>query len=185
MKKVVILFSGNGTNLEAIANSLQNRDDIKIVCAISNKKEAFGLERAKKFSIETKILEHTNFKSRQEYDSALVELIKPYSPDLIVLAGFMRILTPVFVDAFDLIINIHPSLLPLFKGSNAIEQSFNSGMKVAGVTIHKVNNELDSGEILAQECFSSNNLSFEEFNVKIKEIEHRLYPQTVIKLLKD
>ena len=128
MKKIVILFSGNGTNLEAIANRLQDRDDIKIVCAISNKKDAFGLERAKKFNIETKVLEHTDFNSRQEYDAALVDLIKPYTPDLIVLAGFMRILTPVFVNAFDLIINIHPSLLPLFKGVNAIERSFNSDM---------------------------------------------------------
>ena len=183
MKKVVILFSGNGTNLEAIASDISSLESIEIVAAISNKADAYGLERAKKFGIKTEVLEHSSFSSREEYDKALVKLIKPYNPDLIVLAGFMRILTPIFVDAFDLIINIHPSLLPLFKGANAIEQSFNSDMKVAGVTVHKVTTELDSGEILAQECFNSDGLNWEEFNAKIKEIEHRIYPKVVRKLL--
>ena len=183
MKKIVILFSGNGTNLEAIASDISSLDSVEIVGAISNRVDAYGLERAKKYSIKTEILEHTNFSSREEYDKALVELIKPYNPDLIVLAGFMRILTPIFVNAFNLIINIHPSLLPLFKGAKAIERSFNSDMKVAGVTVHKVTSELDSGEILAQECFNSDNLSWDEFNARIKEIEHRIYPKVVRELL--
>jgi len=183
MKKIVILFSGNGTNLEAIANDVSNLEGIEIVAAISNRADAYGLIRAKNYGIKTEVLEHKNFNSREEYDSALVELTKPYNPDLIVLAGFMRILTPIFVDAFDLIINIHPSLLPLFKGANAIEQSFKSDMKVAGVTVHKVTNELDAGEILLQECFNSDGLTWEEFNRKIKEIEHRIYPKAVKQLL--
>ena len=182
MKNIVILFSGNGTNLEAIAKELKN-SNIKIAAAVSNKADAYGLVRAKKYGIKIEVLEHSNFNSRKEYDKALVDLIKPYSPDLIVLAGFMRILTPIFINAFDLIINIHPSLLPLFKGANAIEQSFNSDMKVAGVTVHKVTPQLDSGEILAQECFNSNGLSWEEFNAKIKEIEHRIYPKVIKELL--
>ena len=183
MKKIVILFSGNGTNLEAIAEAVQESKEIEIVCALSNKANAYGIERAKKFGIKTEILEHKNFNSREEYDKALVATLKPYNPDLIVLAGFMRILTPIFVDAFKNIINIHPSLLPLFKGSNAIKQSFNSNMKVAGVTVHKVTSELDAGEILAQECFNSDGLNWEEFNTKIKEIEHRIYPKVVKYLL--
>ena len=185
MKKIVILFSGNGTNLEAIAEAVQEEKSIEIVCALSNKSNAYGIKRAEKFGIKTEILEHTSFSSREEYDKALVATLKPYNPDLIVLAGFMRILTPIFVDAFKTIINIHPSLLPLFKGANAIEQSFNSDMKVAGVTVHKVTSELDAGEILAQECFSSDNLTCQEFNAKIKEIEHRIYPKVVKQLLLD
>ena len=183
MKKIVILFSGNGTNLEAIAEAVQEEKSIEIVCALSNKADAYGLKRAEKFGIKTEILEHTSFSSREEYDKALVATLKPYNPDLIVLAGFMRILTPIFVDTFKNIINIHPSLLPLFKGSNAIEQSFNSDMKVAGVTVHKVTSELDSGQILAQECFNSDGLNWEEFNTKIKEIEHKIYPRVVKQLL--
>jgi len=183
MKKIIILFSGNGTNLEAIANAIEVQNNIKIVCAVTNKADAYGIKRAQKFGINVEILKHKEFTSREEYDKALVELIKPYNPDLIVLAGFMRILTPIFLDAFNQIINIHPSLLPLFKGANAIENSFKSDMKVAGVTIHKVTSELDSGEILAQECFNKNGLSWNKFNSKIKEIEHRLYPQTVLDLL--
>ena len=183
MKKVVILFSGNGTNLEAIAKDLKESKDIKIICALTNNKNAFGIERAEKFGIKVEILEHTKFKNREDYDKALVQLLKPYKPDLIVLAGFMRILTPIFVDSFKLIINIHPSLLPLFKGAKAIERSFQSDMKAAGVTVHQVTNELDSGKILAQECFNSDGLSWEEFNEKIKEIEHRIYPKVVRELL--
>jgi len=183
MKKIIILFSGNGTNLEAIAKLVSKKENIEIVCALTNNANAYGIKRAEKFGIKVEILEHRNFNSREEYDKALVETLKPFNADIIVLAGFMRILTPIFIDAFDLIINIHPSLLPLFKGANAIKESFESGMKVAGVTIHKVTSELDSGEILAQECFNSKGLSWEEFNDKIKEIEHRLYPKTVIELL--
>jgi len=183
MKKIVILFSGNGTNLESIAKFVEKEKDIEIVCALTNKADAYGIERAKKFGIHTEILEHKNYNSREEYDKALVSTLKPYNPDLIVLAGFMRILTPIFVNPFKNIINIHPSLLPLFKGANAIEQSFNSDMQVAGVTVHKVTNQLDAGEILAQECFNSSGLSWEEFNNKIKEIEHRIYPKVVKQLL--
>ncbi len=183
MKNIVILFSGNGTNLEAIAKNLKDSKDIKIVCALTNNKNAYGIIRAKKFNIKVEILEHTKFKTRKEYDKALVELLKPYKPDLIVLAGFMRILTPIFVDSFELIINIHPSLLPLFKGAKAIERSFQSDMKAAGVTVHQVSNELDSGRILAQECFNSSGLTWEEFNNKIKEIEHRIYPKVIRDLL--
>ncbi len=185
MKNIVILFSGNGTNLEAIADKVSQEKGINIALALTNNPNAYGIERAKKFGIKTEVLEHSKFKSREDYDKALVDAIKPYNPDIIVLAGFMRILTPVFVNAFDLIINIHPSLLPLFKGTKAIERSFSSGMKVGGVTVHKVTNELDSGEILAQECFNSDGLSWDEFNAKIKEIEHRIYPKTVLKLIKD
>jgi len=183
MKKIIILFSGNGTNLEAIADKVSKENDIEIVCALTNKSDAYGIKRAEKFGIKVKILEHTNFENREEYDKVLVETLAPFNADIIVLAGFMRILTPIFVNAFDLIINIHPSLLPLFKGGNAIEESFNSNMQVAGVTIHKVTNQLDSGKILAQECFNTKGLSWEEFNIKIKEIEHKLYPTTVLELL--
>jgi len=183
MKKIIILFSGNGTNLESIANKFIDRYNVEIVCALTNRSNAYGIKRAEKFGINVEILEHRNFENREEYDRALVKILEPFNADIIVLAGFMRILTPVFIDAFNLIVNIHPSLLPLFKGGNAIEGSFNSDMQVAGVTVHKVNSQLDSGEILAQECFDAKGLSWIEFNEKIKEIEHRIYPKTILELL--
>ena len=183
MKKIAILFSGNGTNLENIISTLHNKELI-VTKAITNNPKAKGIERAKKYGIKVIIIEHNNFPTREEFDKALVKELKKEDLDLVVLAGFMRILTPIFTDNIKAI-NIHPSLLPLFKGAKAIQRSYQSDMKVAGVSIHEVTSELDGGKILAQECFNKDGMNFEEFENKIHQIEYRLYPQVIKKLLTD
>ncbi len=184
MKKIVILFSGNGTNLQNIAKKLHNKSLI-IAKAITNNPKAKGIERAKRFGIDVEVIDHTKFISREEFDKALVAAIKEVEPDLVVLAGFMRILTPVFAQTITNAINIHPSLLPLFKGAKAIERSFTSDMRVAGVTVHWVSKELDSGKIIEQACFHREDESLEEFEAKIHALEYEIYPKVITKLLFD
>ena len=152
MKRIVILFSGNGTNLENILQKLHQKE-LLVAAAITNNPKAKGIERAKKYGIPVEVVDHQGFASREAFDEALVERIQKYRPDLVVLAGFMRILTPVFTSKIKNAINIHPSLLPLFKGARAIERSFASDMKVAGVTVHWVSEELDSGQIIDRPVF--------------------------------
>jgi len=184
MKRVVILFSGEGTNLENIAKKLHKKE-IEIVKAITNNPNAKGIERAKKFDIPVEVIDHRNYLSREEFDKELIEIIKEVDPHLIVLAGFMRILTPLFIKTFPNTINLHPSLLPLFKGANALERSFKSGMKVGGITIHWVEEELDSGKIIEQVCFYKGNMSFEEFKRNIHALEYDLYPKVIQRVLEE
>ncbi|WP_084275119.1 phosphoribosylglycinamide formyltransferase [Nitratiruptor tergarcus] len=181
MKKIVILFSGNGTNLENIAKKLH--DKVEIVAAITNNPQAYGIQRAKKLGIPVVIIDHKKYESRETFDEVLVKEIKKYKPDLVVMAGFMRILSPVFTQNIKNVINIHPSLLPLFKGAKAIERSYASDMKVAGVTVHWVSEELDGGKIIDQACFHRDNESLEEFEAKIHELEYELYPKVIADLL--
>lgn len=186
-KKIAILFSGAGSNLEQILQKVHNKNfstcKIEVVCLICNKTDALGIQKAKKYGLETTVLEHKNFNSREDFDKELVKIIQAHKVDLTVLAGFMRILTPVFTQNIKAV-NLHPSLLPLFKGANAIEQSYNSAMKVGGVSVHYVSEELDGGEIIAQECFQkTKNMSFEEFEKKIHTLEHELLPKTIIDIL--
>ena len=186
-KKIAVLFSGSGSNLEAILKKVHNQifNGVKIeVClCICNKPGAFGIERAKKFGLETLVIESAKFKNREEFDAVLVEQILKSGADLTVLAGFMRILTPVFTAQIKAI-NLHPSILPLFKGAHAIEQSFESDMKVGGVSVHWVSEELDGGAIIAQRAFEkSAGMSLEAYETKIHEIEHELLPQVIVEIL--
>ncbi len=187
IKKIAILFSGSGSNLEAILQKVHNKTfgNTKIVCSllICNNSNAYGIERANKYQLTTQIIDHRKFNSREEFDRALVDRIKKENISLTVLAGFMRILTPVFTDNIKAI-NLHPSILPLFKGANAIKESFESYMMLGGVSIHYVSSELDGGKLIAQRAFErTNNMSFEEWEEKIHSIEHELLPETIVKLL--
>ena len=187
--KLVILFSGEGSNFENIIKQLHKKEIegkiYEVVAAICNKKEAKGIKRAKKYGIDTILLEHKSFNSREEFDKKLVSLINSYKADLTVLAGFMRILTPIFTDNIRAI-NLHPSLLPLFKGANAIEESFFSEMKVGGVSVHFVSSELDGGKIILQKCFQKEeDDTLESFTKKIKELEFELLPKAIVKITKD
>ncbi len=189
LKKVAVLFSGEGTNLENLIKKLHLKsfDDLKveIVAAVTNNPEANGIKRAEKYGIKTVILDHKKYKNRESFDKALVEKIFSLDVDLCILAGFMRILTPIFTKNIKAV-NIHPSLLPLFRGAGAIEKSFESDMKVAGVTVHLVSEELDGGEIIDQECFKKDEkMSLEEFEMKIHSIEYELFPKAVLKVLRD
>jgi len=182
LKKITILFSGNGTNLENIIKTLHLSKKVEVVKAISNKKDINGIKIARKYAIPIVTIESEKFINREKFDTKLLKEIEKDRPDLVVLAGFMRILTPVFTKNIKAI-NIHPSLLPLFRGANAIKNSFESNMKVAGVSVHDVSDELDGGKIISQECFNKENMSFEEFEKRIHEVEYELYPKAILKKL--
>jgi phosphoribosylglycinamide formyltransferase-1 len=184
MKKIVALFSGEGTNLANLIEKIHLKHGA-IVCAITNNPEAGGVAKARNAGVPVVILDHREFKSREHYDEALVTLINEYNPDLVVLCGFMRILTPIFTSKIRAI-NLHPSLLPAFKGAHAIEQSFESREKICGVSVHWVSDELDGGEIILQKSFTKNPQdNLEEFSAKIRAIEHEILPLSVIKILND
>lgn len=186
VKNIAILFSGSGSNLEAILEKVHGKvfGDVKIVAKllICNKTDAYGIERAKKSGLETLIIDSSKFISREEFDAALVKEIEKNEIDLTVLAGFMRILTHVFTSKIKAI-NLHPSILPLFKGAHAIKESFDSDMAVGGVSVHSVSEELDGGKIIAQETFQRNSKTFEEWEETIHKIEHEILPKTIINIL--
>ncbi len=167
--------------MENIIKTLHDKR-LKVVKTITNNPKANGIQKAKKYNIPTVIIDNKNYNSREEFDKSLVYELKKDELDLVVLAGFMRILTPIFTKNIKAI-NIHPSLLPHFKGAKAIERSYESDMKEAGVSIHEVTSELDGGETILQKSFKKENLSFTEFEKRIHEIEYSLYPKAILKYL--
>ena len=158
MFKIAVLISGNGSNLEAIIDACKkNLINGSVDIVISNNPNAYGIQRAKNHSINYKIIDNKSFETREDFDQALVEVLKDIRPDLIVLAGFMRILTPVMIEAFkNKIINIHPSLLPKYPGLDTHNSVIKNGDLKHGVTIHFVNEVLDGGQIIAQGEISVN-----------------------------
>ena len=156
MKNIVILISGRGSNFEAIlersrAEHWAETVGAEIRAVISNRPEAKGLVTARNNGIEAKALDHKTFASREEFDKALGDLVASYEPDLVVLAGFMRVLTPVFTDRFvGRMLNIHPALLPLFPGLHTHERAIEAGCRVHGSTVHFVSSVLDGGAIIGQ-----------------------------------
>ena len=187
IKKIAILFSGTGSNLEKLLAFLHQQTfehcKIEVVATICNRPNAAGIEKSRAYGIEPIIIDHTRYASREAFDEALVEAIVKSGAELTVLAGFMRFLTPYFTEHVKAI-NLHPSLLPLFKGGNAIKESFDSPMKVAGISVHYVSEELDGGEIIAQRCFEKyEGMPFEDFEAKIHALEHELLLETVKNLL--
>ena len=184
MFKIAVLISGNGSNLEAIINACKDNiinGSVNIV--ISNNPDAYGLQRAKNHSLDYKIIDNNKFETREDFDRALVEELKYSNPDLIVLAGFMRILTPVVIEAFkNKIINIHPSLLPKYPGLDTHNSVIKNGDLKHGVTIHFVNEVLDGGQIIAQGELSVNpNETEKQLKRRIHSIEHILLPKIVSK----
>ena len=184
MFKIAVLISGNGSNLEAIINACKNNiinGSVDIV--ISNNPDAYGLQRAKNHSLDYKIIDNNKFETREDFDRALVEELKYSNPDLIVLAGFMRILTPVVIEAFkNKIINIHPSLLPKYPGLDTHNSVIKNGDLKHGVTIHFVNEVLDGGQIIAQgELSVDPNETEKQLKRRIHSIEHILLPKIVSK----
>lgn len=185
--RLAVLFSGNGSNLQSILEKLHKKtigeNSFEVALCISNNKSAYGIQRAKNFGLNTTIIDHKDYTNKKDFDKALVKEIEKHKIDLCVLAGFMRILGTNFTKNIKAI-NLHPSLLPLFKGANAIKESYESDMKVAGVSVHIVNDILDGGQIIAQKAFDKNDLNYEEFEAKIHEIEHDLLPQAIIDYFK-
>ena len=186
MKNIVILISGSGSNMAAIARAAQKENwqsslGVRIAAVISNRPDAPGLSLAKSLGIVTHTLSHRGFDSREAFDAALMECIEPHAPHLLVLAGFMRILTLDFVQHYaGRLINIHPSLLPAFAGLNTHQRASDMGCKVAGTTVHQVTAELDHGDILAQAAVPV--LPFDTAQTLAARIltqEHLIYPQAI------
>jgi phosphoribosylglycinamide formyltransferase 1 len=179
--RIAVLISGRGSNLQAILDAVRaGRIAADLAVVISNNAEALGLARAREAQVETLVLDHRG-KAREDYDRLLVTELKSRGVTLVCLAGFMRLLSPVFVDAFpNAILNIHPSLLPSFPGTNAQYQAWEHGVKWTGVTVHLVSAELDGGPIVAQAPVPvSDDDDAETLAAKILEKEHELYPMAI------
>ena len=179
---VVVLISGSGSNLQALIDqSLQGNLDIDIKAVVSNKASAYGLERANNAGIATHALDHKQFESREAFDQALMALIDQYQPKLVVLAGFMRILTEEFTRHYEgRMLNIHPSLLPKYKGLNTHQRAIDAGEAEHGVSVHFVTSELDAGSVVLQ---ASTEISSEDtadsLAQKVHSLEHIIYPLSV------
>ena len=182
MFKIIVLISGNGSNLQAIIDACKSGIiNGKVVGVISNKANAFGLERAKEDNIPSKVINHNNYNTREDFDKKLVSTIEIFQPDLIVLAGFMRILSPVMTSAFkDKMINIHPSLLPKYPGINTHEQVIANNDAEHGVTIHSVSEELDGGPIIAQsKILVHKKQQLDDLIERIHKVEHMIFPKVI------
>lgn len=180
--RLVILISGSGSNLQAFIDGCANGSlNADISCVISNKANAFGLERARDAGIKTAAINHKDFDSRDAFDAILAQTIQDYKPDLVVLAGFMRILTTEFVETFaGKLLNIHPSLLPKYPGLNTHQRAIDAGDDFAGVTVHYVTAELDGGPaILQAKVAISANESADSLADKVLQQEHIIYPLAV------
>lgn len=175
---IVVLISGNGSNLQAIIDA---KLPIEIKAVISNRSNAYGLERARKAHIPTEIIDHTQFSNRDTFDEALAACIKKYQPKLIVLAGFMRILGEKFIHQFEgKIINLHPSLLPKYPGLRTHEQAIQNKDCLHGCTVHYVTADLDAGPIIRQASLVvADDDTPESLQAKVHELEHRLLPESI------
>ncbi|WP_293647266.1 phosphoribosylglycinamide formyltransferase [Thiolapillus sp.] len=178
---VVVLISGGGTNLQAIIDAAERDLPIDIRAVISNKADAYGLERAKQAGIPTAVLEHQDFPDRESFDTALMELIDRYEPGLVLLAGFMRILTPDFVRHYHgRMLNIHPSLLPEFQGLHTHERALEAEVEKHGASIHFVTEELDGGPIILQASVPIlPGDDADRLAARVLEKEHIIYPLAV------
>lgn len=178
-----VLVSGNGSNFQAIVDALESGliSDGRIACLISNKADAYALERARRHNIPALVLDHKQYPDRTAYDHALVALLKEHGVQLVVLAGFMRLLSPVMVEAFPhAIMNIHPALLPAFPGLDAQQQALDYGVRYTGCTVHFVDTGTDTGPIILQAVVPvMADDTAESLSQRIHGEEHRIYPEAV------
>jgi len=179
LARLVVLISGNGSNLQAMIDRCRTRWlHAEIVLVVSNEPNAFGLVRAKEAGIPTVARSHKDFSSREAFDQTLIETIQTYRPDWVVLAGFMRILTPNFIQAFEQrLINIHPSLLPKYQGLNTHQRALDAGDTEHGCTVHFVTQKLDDGPIIGQASIDvSPTDTLDTLKTKVHQLEYLLYP---------
>jgi len=183
--RIIVLISGHGSNLQAIIDAITHKKvAAEIAAVISSCKDAYGLRRAIQANIPQHVISKHDHPDPERYDTALAEIINRYHADLIVLAGYMRILTPAFVQRFQgKIINIHPSLLPKYRGLNTHQRVLDAGETEHGVTIHYVTDNLDAGPIIAQQALTIKpGETAAELKQRIQAIEHQLYPQVIAQL---
>jgi len=186
LRTLGVLISGRGSNLQAILDAIQDgRLDARVGVVLSNVESAPGLERARAAGVPAEVVSHQDYASREQYDEALVDRLRAHEVDVVCLAGFMRLLSPVFVRAFPgRILNVHPSLLPAFPGLHAQRQALEHGVKVTGATVHLVDEELDHGPILLQRAVPVLEGDDEEsLSARILEQEHRIYPEAIALVL--
>jgi phosphoribosylglycinamide formyltransferase-1 len=182
MRSIVVLISGSGSNLQAIMDYIAaEKLDANIELVLSNRPDAFGLQRAAKASIKTAVIDHKAFNSRESFDQEMIKVIDPYEPELIILAGFMRILSSSFVEHYEgRMINIHPALLPAYKGLHTHQRALADGVSHHGASVHYVTPELDSGAIIAQGRVPVLESDTEEsLQERVHRIEHVVYPEVV------
>jgi phosphoribosylglycinamide formyltransferase-1 len=188
MKRIVVLISGRGSNMEAIVQACATEGwNARIAAVVSNRPDAAGLDFAKARGIATAVVDHTAFDSREAFDAALAAEIERHAPDVLALAGFMRILTPGFVRRFEgRMVNVHPSLLPAFTGLHTHRRAIEAGCKVAGATVHFVTPELDHGPIIAQAIVPVLPGDSEAtLSARVLAREHVIYPRAVRWLVED
>ena len=194
MKNIVVLISGEGSNMEAIIRAAKAQNwkkhlHAKVAAVISNRPSAKGLDLAQQHGVTTQVVDHTSFANtvnpREAFDTALINEIDQHAPALVVLAGFMRILTPMFVAHYaGRLVNIHPSLLPAFPGLHTHQRAIEAGCQFAGATVHQVSAELDHGPILAQAVVPViEDDTPESLAARVLAQEHLIYPATIAKLL--
>ncbi|MFG6466510.1 phosphoribosylglycinamide formyltransferase [Roseateles sp. BYS87W] len=188
MKRLVILISGRGSNMEAIVKACAAQGwSAEVAAVISNRPDAGGLQFAAQHGIATAVVDHKAYSSREAFDAELARVIDGYAPDLVVLAGFMRILTPGFTAHYARrMLNIHPSLLPAFTGLHTHERALEMGCKIAGVTVHFVTAELDHGAIVMQAAVPVRaGDDAKSLSARVLAAEHQIYPQSVRWFLED
>ncbi|MAD91887.1 MAG: phosphoribosylglycinamide formyltransferase [Gammaproteobacteria bacterium] len=177
--KTAILISGSGTNLQAFIDAVENNNlNLNLLIVLSNNPHAYGLERAKRAGIEISCIEHAKFLSRELFDEAIIRELEHHEPDLLILAGFMRILSPIFIRKyFGKILNIHPSLLPKYPGLDTHQRALSAGDKWHGSTVHFVTEELDCGPQILQGRIAINyDESADELKERVQKIEHEIFP---------
>jgi phosphoribosylglycinamide formyltransferase-1 len=184
--KVGVLISGSGTNLQAILDAAAAGDlgGARVVVVVSNRADAFGLERARAAGVPAVVVDHTAYAGREPFEDAVLEVLRRHEVDLVALAGFMRLLTPHFLRQYpDRVVNIHPALLPSFPGTHAQQQAFDYGVRITGCTVHFVDEGTDSGPVIAQAAVPVLPDDTEEtLAARILVEEHRIYPH-VLRLL--
>ena len=188
MKRLAVFASGSGSNFEAIQQAILDKiiEDAEIVLMVCDKPNAYVIDRAKNHNIRSFVFNAKNYKSKNEYEAEIVNLLDELIIDLVCLAGYMKIVGETLLNSYEgKIINIHPALLPSFKGAHGILDAFNYGVKVFGVTIHYVNSGIDEGKIISQKAFEYYGNDIEEIETMIHKVEHELYPRTINELLKE
>lgn len=179
---LAVLASGNGSNFQAIADSVKRKElNINLTLLVCDNPDAFVLKRAEKAGIKSVLVKREDYSSKRDFEDEIIRLLKENRIDLIVMAGFMRMITPKFVGCYkNRILNIHPSLLPAFKGAEAIKDAFEYGAKVTGVTVHFVDEEMDHGPIILQAAVEIKEKdTLESLGERIHAAEHKLYPYAI------
>ena len=186
--KLGILISGSGTNLQSIIDSIKKGSlKAKIEVVISNVQDAYGLIRAKKEGISAFFVDHRKYKSRKDHEIKLIEILQNHGVDIVILAGYMRVITDYFISQYpNKILNIHPAILPSFKGVDAQKQAIEYGVKLSGATVHFVDEKIDHGPIIIQGVtIVKENDKRDDLAKRILKIEHRIFPQAISWLVED